>query len=67
MVKLLSAKVCTIVALGIVLLVSTIVHPPNLEILARDAYRHACNMLASAACRQSQNAPPQDQREAELE
>jgi hypothetical protein len=55
MVKLPSAKVCTAVALGIILLVSMILHPPNLKILASDDYRHACNMLASVACCRSQN------------
>jgi hypothetical protein len=55
------------VALGIILLASTIVHPPNLEILDSDAYCHACNMLTTAARRWSQDDPPQDQGVAELE
>jgi hypothetical protein len=62
-----SAKVCNAVALGIILLVSAILHPPNLEILDSDAYCHACNMLTTAARRWSQDAPHQDQGVAELE
>jgi hypothetical protein len=55
------------VALGIIKLASTIVHPPNLEILDNDAYCHACNMLTTTARRWSQDDPPQDQGVAELE
>jgi hypothetical protein len=69
MVKLLSAKVCAVVALGVALLWSAILHPPDLDILASDAYRDACNKLADAVRRQSQIAPPQGQGQgpAELE
>jgi hypothetical protein len=59
--------VCADVALGIILLVSAIVHPPNLKILNNNACCHACNMLTTAARRRSQDAPPQGQMVADLE